>query len=144
MHISLVKNYYTSKQLFTDRIDYDSAMNEEAKNFARNLRLLMEYHKDTQHALAKRAGIKGQKTISNMINPGDDYSPNLANIEKVAKSYNLKTWHMLLPDIPLEILINSSIEKFVDNYIHADKETREAWASVAEATAKYVQIRKSG
>jgi acylphosphatase len=141
---SLVKNYYRSKQLFTARIDYDSAMNEEAKNLAKNLRILMLHHQDTQESLASRCPDVKQKTISNMLNPGDDYAPNLDSVAQVAAAYNLKTWHILLPDISVEILTNSSIEKFVENYIHADKETREAWASVAEATAKYVQMRKSG
>jgi transcriptional regulator with XRE-family HTH domain len=142
MTISLVKNYYDCKQVFTKPFVYDSHMNEEAKNFARNLRILMGHHQDTQTSLAKRSGVS-QKTISNMLNPGDESSPNLANIADIAKAYNLQTWHVLLPDVPKEILINSSIEKFVANYTHADPKTREAWASVAEATAKYVQIKNS-
>jgi transcriptional regulator with XRE-family HTH domain len=138
MNTSLVKNYYKCKQQITSSFDYDSGMNDEAKNFARNLKILMEHHQDTQSSLHKRSRVS-QKTISNMLNPGDDSSPNLANIEKIAKAYNLKTWHLLLPNPPQEILINSSIEKFVENYTHADKKTREAWASVAEATAKYIK-----
>jgi acylphosphatase len=144
MNNSLVKNYYKNKKNFPSGIIYDSRMNDDAKIFAKNLKLLMEYHKDTQTALANRCPDMEQKTVSNMLNPGDDYAPNLAKMGQVAKAYNLQTWHMLLPDLTIEILINSSIEKFVDNYIHADKETREAWASVAEATAKYIQKRKSG
>jgi transcriptional regulator with XRE-family HTH domain len=142
MPISLVKNYYESKKVFTSSFNYDFKMNEEAKNLARNLKILMEYHKDTQAALEKRSGVS-QKTISNMLNPGDTNSPNLAKVADIAKAYRLQTWHLILPDAPLEILINSSIEKFVSNYVHADPATREAWASVAEATAKYIELRKT-
>jgi len=116
-------------------------LNEESKNFARNLRILMEHHKDTQTSLAKRSSVS-QKSISNMLNLGDDTSPKLANVALVAKAYNLQTWHVLLPDVPVDILLNSSIEKIVANYTHADKETREAWADVAEATAKYIEIKR--
>lgn len=75
-----------------------------------------------------------------MLNPGDDNSPNLANVALIAKAYKLQTWHMLYPNAQLDILINTSIEKFVENYAHADKETREAWAQVAEVSFKYKKV----
>jgi transcriptional regulator with XRE-family HTH domain len=136
MSNSLVKNYYSSKQDFTVGSNYHKGMNDEAKNFARNLQILMDYHKDTQKSLSDRSGVS-QKTISNMLNPGDSSSPNLANVALIAKAYKLQTWHLLYPNAPVDILINSSIEKFVENYAHADHETREAWARVAEASVKY-------
>jgi transcriptional regulator with XRE-family HTH domain len=54
-------------------------MNAEAKNFSRNLKLLMKYHQDTQKKLEKRSGVS-QKTISNMLNPGDETSPTLSKV----------------------------------------------------------------
>lgn len=99
----------------------------------------MKHHKDTQITLSKRSSVS-QKTISNMLNPGDDNSPNLANVALIAKAYKLQTWHMLYPNAQLDILINTSIEKFVENYAHADKETREAWAQVAEVSFKYKKV----
>lgn len=116
--------------------DYHRQMNEEAKNFARNLSILMEYHGDDQPTLSKRSGVS-QKTISNMLNPGDDRAPNLKNIALIAKAYGLQTWHILYPDAPADILINSSLEKFIDNFVHIDKPAREAWAQVAETSIKY-------
>jgi transcriptional regulator with XRE-family HTH domain len=114
-------------------------MNDEAKNFSKNLRILMEYHEDTQITLSKKSGVS-QKTISNMLNPGDNNSPNLAKVASIAKAYKLQTWHMLYPNAPLDILINTSIEKFVENYAHADKDMREAWARVAEVSNKYKKV----
>lgn len=114
-------------------------MNDEAKNFSNNLRILMEYYKDTQTSLSKKSGVS-QKTISNMLNPGDINSPNLANVALIAKAYKLQTWHLLYPNAPLDILINTSIEKFVENYAHADKDIREAWAQVAEVSIKYKKV----
>lgn len=87
-------------------------MNEDAKNFAKNLKLLMDYHDDTQDTLAARSGIN-QKTISNMLSPGDEKSPNLRKVGYIAKAYNLKTWHILYPNATLDILINASMEKFI-------------------------------
>jgi transcriptional regulator with XRE-family HTH domain len=114
-------------------------MNEEAKNFAKNLEILMTYHQDTQTTLAVKSGVS-QKTISNMLNPGDDTSPNLSNVALIAAAYKLQTWHMLLPNATVEILINSSIERLVQNYSLANPEEREAWAKVAELSAKYKKI----
>jgi len=111
-------------------------MNDEAKNLAHNLKRLMEHHADTQHTLANRSGIS-QKTISNMINPGDGKSPNLENVSKAASAYRLETWHLLYPNAPIEILTNSSIEKLVHNYVVGDKAAREAITQVSEITAKY-------
>jgi transcriptional regulator with XRE-family HTH domain len=116
-------------------------MNEEAKTLAKNLDVLMKHHQDNQMSLAKKSRVS-QKTISNMCNPGDDMSPNLKNIARIAKAYNLQTWHLLLPNAPPEIMLNSSIEKIVANYTESDTNTREAWARVAEATAEYLNVKK--
>lgn len=132
----LVKNYYSNKQDFTIHHNYNEIMNEEAKNLARNLTLLMDHYDHTQMFIEEKTGVS-QKTVSNMKNPGDDYSPGLNNVSAIARFYNLQTWHLLLPNPPEEILFNSSIEKFVDHYMVMSKEEREAWAHVAEVSAKY-------
>ena len=139
MSTSIVKNYYNDKQDFTSSSVYHLYVNEEAKNFARNLDILMKHHGDDQVSLSKRAGVS-QKTISNMLNPGDDRAPNLKNVALIAKAFKLQTWHILYPDAPEDILINSSIEKFVDNYVNTDKPLREAWAQVAETSPKYGKV----
>jgi DNA-binding XRE family transcriptional regulator len=136
----VVKNYCINKQDFTCLSCYPEIMNEDAKNFARNLQILMQYHDYDQPTLAKKSGVS-QKTISNMLNPGDDKSPNLKKVASIAKAFGLQTWHILYPNAPEDILINSSIEKFVENYAYTDKNTREAWAQVAEATTKYNKIK---
>jgi len=136
---SLVKFYLVSKQKFTNQSIYTFAMNEEAKNFARNLKLLMDHHGDTQQILEKRSGVS-QKTISNMLNPGDDRSPNLSKVAMVAAAYKLKVWHLLLPDPPVEILLNQSVEKLIDNYTAIDKESRETVLRVAENSARYTEV----
>jgi len=111
-------------------------MNDEAINFSINLRRLMNYYDDTQTILSGRSSVS-QKTISNMLNPGDNKSPSLENVSKIAKAYKLQTWHLLYPNAPLEILINSSIEKLVKNYVEGNNLAREAITQVSEITAQY-------
>lgn len=124
-----------NKLNFTNSMPYDLRMNDEAKNFSRNLDLLMKYHRDTQASLEKRSGVS-QKTISNMLNPGDDRSPNLSNVALIAAAYKIKTWHLLLPDASIEVLMNISVEKLIDNYNHIDKESRDTVLRVAEDSAR--------
>lgn len=89
-------------------------MNEEAKIFAKNLRKLMVFYGDTQTSLEKRSGVS-QKTISNMLNPGDDRSPILSNIGLVAAAYKLKAWHMLIPDAPIDAISDMTIDTAINN-----------------------------
>ena len=132
----LVKFYLLCKQLFTFILIYAFLMNEEAKNFARNLKLVMEYHGDSQKKLEKRSGVS-QKTISNMLNPGDDTSPGFDKVALVAAAYKIKTWQFLLPNAPLDILINKSVEKLVESFLQIDKLSQETVLQVTENSARY-------
>lgn len=135
---SVVKSYYKNKQNFTNAKIYAAGMNDEAKNLARNLRRLMEFFKVNQKEVAAKAGVS-QKTISNMLNPGDEKSPQLSVIEKVAKSFGVKTWHLLLPNCPDELLLNHTIERLVENYMINDATGRNATLSVSEIRAQYLE-----
>jgi transcriptional regulator with XRE-family HTH domain len=139
---SVVKLYYKNKQNFTKHELYAYAMNDEAKNLARNLRRLMEFFKANQKEVAKKAGVS-QKTISNMLNPGEQKSPQLSVIEKVASAFGVKTWHLLIPNCPDELLFNHSIEKLVENYILNDDKGRKATLSVSEVRAQYFEEQKT-
>jgi transcriptional regulator with XRE-family HTH domain len=110
-------------------------MNNEAKNLANNLKLLMNYYEHTQAILEAKSGL-AQKTISNAINPNDNKSPTLRTIELIAKVYNLRAWNLLYPNATIDILINPSFEKVVNNYVNVGNDERQAWANIAEITAK--------
>jgi transcriptional regulator with XRE-family HTH domain len=111
-------------------------MNNEAKNLARNLKLLMDYFGHTQEKLSTLSGV-AQKTISNMRNPGDERAPNLDKVSAIAAAYKIQTWHLLLPNATLEILLNKSIEKLIDNYIAIDNDSRDTVQRVTENAARY-------
>jgi transcriptional regulator with XRE-family HTH domain len=110
-------------------------MNTEAKNLAKNIKLLMDYYEHTQAALESKSGLS-QKTISNALNPGETKTPTLKTIEQIATVYNMKAWQLLYHDATIDILINSSFEKVVSNYAKVGKDEREAWAHIAEISAK--------
>lgn len=113
-------------------------MNEDAKNIAKNLDLLMNYFKDTQAKVSSRCVDVSQKTISNLLNPKDDTAPNLDIVSDVANNaYKIPTWMLLLPDPPIEIFLNHQFQKHIDNFLHADKSTRDFVSHVLEGPALY-------
>jgi transcriptional regulator with XRE-family HTH domain len=110
-------------------------MDQEAKKaLALNVSRLMEHHGLTQEGMAKKAGVS-QRSISNLIFISSPHSPKLKTIEDVAKAFNLQTWHLLLPDAPIDLLLNSSIEKVVSNYASASKEGRDMINRVSDREA---------
>lgn len=74
-------------------------MQEIKRDLARNLSKLMAVSEGlrTQIALAEKSGV-GQTTISNYLRP-DSYegSPNLEQIQLLAKAFGLEAWHLLHP-----------------------------------------------
>ncbi|MBU2805880.1 helix-turn-helix transcriptional regulator [Acidithiobacillus ferridurans] len=107
--------------------------------------MLMRVNDLSQVDLAKKAGVS-QRTISNILNPDVDpaYSPTLNNIEKIAISLKIKVWHLLLPNIPPELLTSRTIEKVVENYTQIDESGRNEINRVAEAEVRYHQVSIAG
>lgn len=117
-------------------MDYDYSMNEEAKIFGRNLKLLMDHYSDVQTSLAKKTGAS-QKTISNMLNPGDDRSPTLANIALVAKAYKVPTWLLLTPNISIQQLLFKKTESLIEIFNAVDDDARNIILRTAEKEFQY-------
>jgi transcriptional regulator with XRE-family HTH domain len=115
------------------------------KHLAANLSLLMGLNDLSQGELAKRTGVS-QRTISNILNPDVDpaYSPTLNNVEKVANAFKIQVWHLLLPNLPPELLASRTIEKVVENYTHVDETGRNEINRVVDAEVRYHQMSASG
>ena len=112
------------------------------KILARNVSILMKHHGHNQISLAKKAAVS-QRTISNIVNPDNPHEPTLAKIDAVAQAYNLQTWHLLIPDAPLELLTNKCIEKVVGNFIHSSDAGRTMISRVSDREAEVAyEVRK--
>ncbi len=103
-------------------------------SLARNLDLLMKLRGWDQPELKRRSGV-AQKTISNMLNK--KVSAQLDNIGKVAGSFNLDAWHLLLPNLPHDLVSGGEIERLYQSFIHSDAEGREYILHVSEREASY-------
>jgi transcriptional regulator with XRE-family HTH domain len=101
---------------------------------AKNVRLLMNHYQMNQTQLGKRADVS-QRSVSNVLNADCENSPTLQIIEKIAKAFHLETWHLLVPGLNLELLLNSRIESVVKNYATASHEGREMISRVSDREA---------
>ena len=111
-------------------------MKKSHEAIANNLKRLMTEKKLTQTQLSDKTGVS-QKTISNMINTGSVGSITTESIEKVAKFFKIEPYHLMIPDLPTEDLSNNTIEKIINYYAHATKESRLNIARVAELESRY-------
>jgi transcriptional regulator with XRE-family HTH domain len=104
---------------------------------AGNVERLMEYHKiEAQTELAKKTKIS-QRTISNILTPGSVGSLTTKTIEKLASYFNLEPYHLIIPDLPIEELLNKRLEKVIECYSQSTPEGRENIKRIAENEVRY-------
>jgi DNA-binding Xre family transcriptional regulator len=110
---------------------------------ADNVHKLMKYHNNMkQTVLAKRAGIS-QRTVSNVLNPGSVESITTDTIEKLAKCFKLEPYHLVIPNLPIEELLDKRIEKVIEYYTKASTDGRENIKRIAENEVRYMTSRPS-
>ena len=99
-----------------------------------NLRFLMRQEKLSEDALGKRAGLS-QKAINNILNGKS--APSIDTLDKIAVAFGLQGWHLIVPNLPTELLNSPSIEKLYRSFATASPEGRELIERVAEREAQY-------
>lgn len=99
-----------------------------------NLKTLMTDNGDSTYSLAKRSGIP-QSTVSRFLNNGAKISVEAA--EQLAGAYGLEGWHLLMRDLPNDLLKSKRLEKLYERYRSASSEARDYIDSVAERESKY-------
>lgn len=104
------------------------------KALAENVRHLMAAHGDNQATLAKRSGVS-QSNISYVIN--SDRHVRLDTVEAIASAYGLEGWHLINPNLPLDLIESPSLNKLISTYANANAEGRRMIDAVAEREASY-------
>jgi len=99
-----------------------------------NIRALMEAAGDSEHALAKKSGMR-QSTLNNMLSGRHNISVERA--EMVAKVYGLEGWHLLLRNLPKDLRESKTISRLFESYCASSDEGRAHISRVAEREAKY-------
>lgn len=90
---------------------------------ATNLAHLMDKKDWSQKKLAEVSGV-AQKTISNMLNAGKPGigASTLDKVEAVAKAFGLEGWHLLMPNLPDDIVDCKSLSQLVSDFLEAPPE----------------------
>ena len=107
------------------------------ETIAGNLERLIKHHEiKSQTELAKKTGVS-QRTISNVLRPGSLDSINTETIEALARYFNIEPYHLMIPDLPIEELINKRIEKLIECYSQSSPAGRENLERIAENEVRY-------
>jgi transcriptional regulator with XRE-family HTH domain len=104
------------------------------ETLARNLRALMDMREWTQTEMARRSGVS-QRMVSHVLSRSTGCSIETA--DALAKPFGLTGWHLLIPDLPDELLRSPSLQSLVDAFVHASDSGRAMISMVAEREAKY-------
>lgn len=138
MALSIGNFYYSSKESIPACISYALGMATARPNprdsLASNLRHLMAAQRWNQVDVAKRSGVN-QKTISNILNGRN--TPTLDKLDMIAAAFGLNAWHLILPDLPAELVNGGTIERLFANYLASGQKGREYIDHVAEREATY-------
>lgn len=107
--------------------------NDTRKTVSHNLRALLDMRKWSEHDLAKASGI-AQKTINNILTGKSACTVDTAGA--LAKAFNLQAWHLLIPDLPKELVTSPSLGAIVADWISATPEGRDHIEMVARREGK--------
>lgn len=89
---------------------------------ARNLRALLDRHEMSEKALSLSSGVS-QSQINNILNVRTSCSIETA--EALANVFGLTGWHLLLHNLPDDLLSSTAPARLVDSYLRMNGEGRE-------------------
>ena len=99
-----------------------------------NVKTLMQKNGDTTYSLADRSGL-AQSTVVNILSGKHKISVESADI--IATAYGLEGWHLLMRNLPAELLSSKKLERLCQRYIASTEESRSYIDAVAERESKY-------
>lgn len=103
---------------------------------AKNLRALLDLRAWSERTLAKQSGV-AQKTINNILTSSSACTVETAGA--LANALGLHAWHLLIPDLPQDLVSSPSLGAIVADWINATPEGREHIEMVAWREARFAQ-----
>jgi len=89
---------------------------------AANLATLMRQRHWKARDLAARCNVSFRQ-IHNILNGTS--VPSTETVDELASAFGLRGWHLLMPNLPDDLLCNVALERLVDDYVAADAEGRD-------------------
>ena len=97
------------------------APDDDLPVFAVNLQRLMDVAKLNQTELHRLTGVS-QRHISALVRGESDCTLQVA--EQIAKPFGLRGWHLMLPNLPADLVNSPRVLALVESYLDANEEGR--------------------
>lgn len=116
---------------------------EIALALGKNLQQLMEHHQLSQAQLSKKAGV-GQSTLSNLLDLTSplEINPRASTISQLAAYFGLPAWQLLIPEQPLELLLNDGLARLLEGYKDLPPKGRQQLVSTLDAEQRYAAMER--
>lgn len=135
MNYQHCKKFSAKQFLYYCLVPINASAKPTRVTLATNLRLLMDAHGMSQMDLYRASKVP-QRTISNMLS--GKHSCSLESVNAVAGVFGLNGWHIIMPNLPADLVGSTSIAELVSAYIDASPEDRELITLVSRrATGKH-------
>jgi transcriptional regulator with XRE-family HTH domain len=89
---------------------------------ATNLAALMASRGWKARDLAARCNVSFRQ-IHNILNGTS--VPSVETVDELASAFGLRGWHLLISELPAELLASNAVERLVDDFSAADAEGRD-------------------
>ena len=92
------------------------------ETLAANLRAMMALREWNQVELANKSGVS-QRMISHVLTKNAACSIETA--DALARPFGLHGWHLLIPNLPVELMQSGSLQRLVEAYTSASADSRD-------------------
>ena len=105
-----------------------------AEVFVENLNHLMLITELTAEEVGKKSGLT-KRAVQYYMN--GERIPNVCRAEQLASAFGLEGWHMIMRNLPIDIISSKKLQSLVNNYSNSSDEGKNMINMVAEREAKY-------
>ncbi len=107
------------------------------ETLARNLSYLMDKHGLSCAALAKKSGVSA-KTVNNMQQTR--FNVTLDSVDAVARVFGLTAWHLIMPNLPSDMLESKTMEQHVAKFCQLPKASRDQVDAFLDREAAFAEL----
>lgn len=111
-------------------------MNEQLKNFGRNVKAQLTHQGVSGAELAKKAGI-APKTLNNLLN--GRHAPQFDVLDKIAKALKVDLWQLWLPEFPADAAHDETFPRLIETAAKLPPTALKAVARMADLELQAVR-----